>query len=536
MYKPANCRSVSGEFAWRALKNFTRLTDPEYRPATLEIEDGRDWPGDRRGRALLALTLHKRLTGLVSPFYADTLEDTLRRVEEKGYMGARMENGVADEQQLSGHNWLLRALLEIYRDTESPRVKAAADRLVQTLHLPCTPLYRDYPHDPALRYLDGKPSGVLIEEAVNGWKLSTDIGCAFMSLDGLTQYAEIIGGAAVEALLEEMIEAFFRLDPVGSSLQTHATLTAARSLMRRWETTGEARLLEKAREIWALYVENGMTENYANFNWFKRPLWTEPCAIVDSYMLTTALYRATEEQAYLEAANRILYSALYASQRPNGGFGCDVCVQGEVRTLAVRASTYEASWCCTMRGAEGLYEAARNAVLCAENRVLLTNLVPGEFHAGPLKLRVGTEYPAKGEAVIQVQGAEGATRIGVYVPESVDLAGVRVARDGAPVGTSFEGRICWIETGAPDTLTVSFPLEVKRQPARLSRGATYWRGPELLGVEEDPESAPTDPVWSGERVYTYKGLRLFPAANGVLRDKEKLEKRRLRVVFADEDA
>lgn len=532
---PLAAVQLRGDLAFRAMKNHVRLSEPEYRPEALAIADTRDWPGDQRGRALLGLALQAQLTGWESPYYQAVLEDTLRCVEASGYMGAPMADGVADEQQLSGHNWLLRALLEVYTVTESPRVRAAADQLVRALYLPCAPLYRTYPHDAALRYLDGKPSGVLIDEAVDGWKLSTDIGCAFMSLDGLTQYYQLFRDEAVKALLDEMIAAFCRLDPVGSSLQTHATLTAARSLMRHYETTGDAALLDRAAEIWRLYVESGMTENYANFNWFRRPLWTEPCAIVDSYMLSMALFRATGRQGYLEAANRVLYSALLAAQRPNGGFGCDLCVQGEVTALSVRAGTYEASWCCTMRGAEGLAQAAQNALLEADGSVLAANYLSGTFAAGGLRLRVQTDYPAGGEVAIDVLEAAAPTSLGLYIPETVELAAVRLFRDGEAVEPDADGRILRLRIEGPAELRLFLPLQVRELPARLSRGATYWRGPELLGAELVPESVPADLEWAGERAYVYKGLRLFPAASGVLRTREMLERRALKVVFAPDE-
>ena len=536
MYTLIEAGGQSGDLLYRALKNLSRLTDPEYRPATLEIEDARDWPGDRRGRALLGLELERRLTGLRSPYFAETLEDTLARIEAHGYMGTPMENGVADEQQLSGHNWLLRALLEIEPGDASGRVRAAAEKLVRSLYLPCAPLYKSYPHDAGLRDLEGKPSGVRLDSAVNGWLLSTDIGCAFMSLDGLSQYYQRFRDVDVKALLDEMVAAFFRLDPVGSQLQTHATLTATRGLMRLWEVTGEARLLARAEEIWRLYVESGMTENYANFNWFARPLWTEPCAVVDSYMLAMSLFRATEKQAYLEAAQRILYSALFASQRSNGGFGCDFCVQGETTALAVRPGTYEASWCCTMRGAEGLYQAARNAVLGKEARVLVTNYLSGQYAGDALALSLRANYPESGEIRIDVERCAEKSALGLYIPENIPTDGVQIRRDGETVRAEREERILWIKLRAPCRLSVILPMEVCRRPARLSRGAIYWRGPELLGVELAPEGVPADPVWSGERAYTYKGLKLFPASGGMLREKALLEKRRLQVVFGDEGA
>ena len=44
-------------------------------------------------------------------------------------------------------------------------------------------------------------------------------------------------------------------------------------------------------------------------------------------------------------------------QRPNGGWGCDLCAGARDEFLRPAAEIFEACWCCTMRGAEGLARA-----------------------------------------------------------------------------------------------------------------------------------------------------------------------------------
>ena len=53
------------------------------------------------------------------------------------------------------------------------------------------------------------------------------------------------------------------------------------------------------------------------------------------------------------------------AQRSNGGFGCDECIGSETAGvfLSTLENIYEAFWCCSMRGAEGLANAARLSVL-----------------------------------------------------------------------------------------------------------------------------------------------------------------------------
>ncbi|MFQ8826202.1 MAG: hypothetical protein ACLR76_00545 [Alistipes sp.] len=113
-----------------------------------------------------------------------------------------------------------------------------------------------------------------------------------------------------------------------------------------------------------------MTENYENYNWFERyDTWTEPCAIVDSYLLATQLWAATRNPAYLEDADKIYLNGIAATQRHNGGFGCDKPVGVVYPELGIHAD--EAYWCCTMRGGEGLGRAAEYSYFTEGNQIVV---------------------------------------------------------------------------------------------------------------------------------------------------------------------
>ena len=149
-----------------------------------------------------------------------------------------------------------------------------------------------------------------------------------------------------------MIGEFSKIDFVESNCQTHATLTAARGIFRFYRTTGEKQYLDMAENIFQRYCDKGMTANFANFNWFGKPFWTEPCAIVDSLLLAVQLFHETSKYLYAQLANRIYINAFRRAQRPNGGAGCDSCLCESEKELKVLM--YEAFFCCTMRYAEGL--------------------------------------------------------------------------------------------------------------------------------------------------------------------------------------
>ena len=135
-----------------------------------------------------------------------------------------------------------------------------------------------------------------------------------MCLDGLSRAYRDLDIPELKDLLEEMIEAFAAIDFVGISMQTHATLSGIRGILCFYEALGDARYLEMAKRLFSLYERQGMTENYANQNWFRRPHWTEPCAIVDSFMAAMDLFRFTENIIYFETAQKIYWNALGHAQ------------------------------------------------------------------------------------------------------------------------------------------------------------------------------------------------------------------------------
>ena len=131
-----------------------------------------------------------------------------------------------------------------------------------------------------------------------------------------------------------------------------------------YQQTGDEFYLNGAKNIASLYFEGGgMTATYQNLNWWGRlDSWTEPCAIVDSFMLAGELYKLTKNDAYRTLAARVYHNGLATAQRDNGGAGTDsAVVEGGADTLI--AGMYEAYFCCTIRLAEGLWYINANREL-----------------------------------------------------------------------------------------------------------------------------------------------------------------------------
>lgn len=532
----------SGEFAYRLEKNFTRLQEREYTPDEVfqRTDNGYSWPGDWEGRLILALALHKKMTGKEPRYLRQLLSGVSARTLEHGFMGRdSLQQGLVDEQQLAGHSWLLRGLMTCMDILQDDALQATISRIIESLYLPVLHAFERYPLGDC-RAQSGKASGSLQEKPVNGWILSTDIGCCYIALDALSEYFLRFRDDRIRPLLEEMAQTFMRLDVVASSMQTHASLSAVRGIVRLYQATGQTPYLEFARKFLRLYLQSGMTENYANFNWFQRPTWTEPCAVVDSYLLSMELFQLTNEPGYVELANRIFYNALECAQRSNGGFGCDSCVKpgGEQELLRTWEDSYEAYWCCTMRGAEGLNYALRNAFLCQRASATFLNYIPGQYACDGFIFRLETNFPYDGEVRILFDQCPGeGTVLNFWLPQHVARENLVVTFDGKPIP------FCLTELGLSLNLDVAGELVLKIPLLRVTELTLHpterqekicWYGILQLGCDTE-EEFPVDTFESwqadGNGCFSCGGHQLYPLTQGIFLPKERILQRSTRILF-----
>lgn len=419
-FAPCGAVRQNGMLAGRLARQITRLESDMYMPPLVFQSQSIDtWPGDWEGRAMLSQTLTAMATGREPAGLDQAMAELAKKMNQRGYLGRILPHPQADEQQLSGHGWLLRALSAYYEYRGLDETLFLIEGVVMNLFLPLRETYREYPTDPALRLGGGDMSGHVFGTTGN-WYLSTDTGCAYIPLDGLTAaygvYPDCPVKQALGEMIEEMIDQFLALDPVGMQLQTHATLTATRGILRMYFAKGKEKYLKAAKHIFDQYLAHGMTVNYENQNWFGRPEWTEPCAVVDSFMVAAQLFAATGDEKYLPIINRILYNGMLRTQRDNGGFGCDTCaVDGVLGTHC-----YEAWWCCSMRGGEGLFACARYAYMIKNEAIVVPYMTDSEadleFSGKKVHVCCKTEYPRACRATYTVSGEADGVALAVYLP------------------------------------------------------------------------------------------------------------------------
>lgn len=474
--------TAAGELMTRIQANFDRLEEVEYRPPKFfhPSSHSAGWPGDHEGRTLLGLVSLAKASGRTPKHLAEIIREWPSHMNEKGYFGP-LGDGNPDEQRLSGHGWSLRGLCEYHLWSGDKSVLPWIRSIADNVFLSVGDRFKDYPIDPKERPQDvGGAAGNRLDRLVRGWRLSTDIGCFMIGVDGLVQAAQVLGDRRYDRVIEAAFARFLEMDVVAMKAQTHATLTGLRALLRY----DGRRYLKDVRRIWDLYRRYGMTDYFGNYNWFARyATWCEPCAIVDSHLVALQLWDLTGDPAYLEDAERIYWNAICREQHRNGGFGLDNTPGLAAKTNDLAVVCGEAYWCCTMRGAEGLFSAADYAVRAKDDAIVFA-----EYHActatrkissGTVSLAVETDYPFDGHVRVKIEAAPASpVALRFFVP-SYAKTSLAVTNGFAEVKRVFR-------PGETVELTLSLarydlpPQCPDNAPAAVRR---HMRGPLLLGTD-----------------------------------------------------
>jgi len=396
---PLSAQTPAGELAVRLQRNFDRLEELEYQPKSLFDPKVRhpNWPGDTEGRTALALTLLSQVTDRNAKYIEQIFQRMPGAMNSRGYFGPILPEGQVDEQQLSSHGWVLRALCEYHRWKRTPESLQLLRRIIRNFVLPTRGMLAKYPIDRNERLQLGRWAG-LLGKPVNGFTLSSDVGCIFIFMDGVVQAYTVDPSEELFEVIQELIDLFHRTDLAAINAQTHASLTGMRAALTYYGLTGDHSILDDVEKKYAVYKSQAMTENYENYNWFGRPEVTEACGVVDSFLVAVELWRLTGCATYLDDAHHIYFNGISATQRVSGGFGGNVCAGAQGLFLETKVD--EAHWCCTMRGGEGLARAAQFAYFTAPNTIFVTtyanNRVRLSVGEADLRITQTSTYPFEG--------------------------------------------------------------------------------------------------------------------------------------------
>jgi hypothetical protein len=514
---------VGGDLHKRILRNFDRLESQRFQP--LEDvgcfrESKYSWPGDMEGRTILSLALLEQAVEREAVYLDKTLHMLPERMNEKGFFGEDFFPQ-CDEQQLSGHGWFLRGLCELYLDGGDPDVRKMIENVVDHLVLPTAGKHTIYPIDPAERDKErGGYSGTVVADQ-GTWRLSSDIGCDFIFMDGVIQAAEVLGRKDLYPIIDEMVARFLEIDLVAIKAQTHATLTALRGLNRYAQLTGKDELIPEVEKRFKLYVDEASTENHMNYNWFGRPTHTEPCAFIDAFMVAVQLWQATGKTEYLEEAHQIYFNGMGHAQRANGGFGLEECSGAHDVFLEMKAP--EAWWCCTMRGSEGLVRAAEYSFMRDQSTLVLPFFNSGsvEFNGGVFDVESAYPYCGKVEITVVRRPKEG-TSIALFKPSWAMEAELML--DGKVIRTNeADGFLRFDGTKEQNaTFVYTFSQQPRLVPTHnrntVGNKQKVYQGPLLLAAKTKkgvPLSLPADPQFRWDQtkhcaLVTGSGITLYP--------------------------
>lgn len=510
-----------GELGHRLSLSNLRMEGKEYLPDYIWSADKNCWPGDWEGRTILALVSLAKAT-CKEPAYLEEIMDLLEsNLNSKGYMG-EIENNLFSEQQLAGNSWLLRGIIEYTEWKKTDKFISIIKRIIENLYLPMINAVDEYPLKKINK--DGDYSGSIIA-VYKSWKMSTDIGCMYISLDGITQAYEFLRDPRLLPLIDKMIKRFGETDNLSQGFQTHATLSCLRGVIRAYQITKKDDYLHLAIKRFDDYLQVGMTENYENNHLFYSHKWTEPCGIVDSYICSVELFKLTGKSEYLDIAQKIYFNGICRVQLPNGGFGLDKCLgYNPVDSLEFNKTSdgkpVEAYWCCTMRGADGLSYIHQNQCIKSNKKYQFINYFDSTIYDEDLEIRLKTKYPFEGKISFNVNNPFGKQiELCLYLPE---FAGnVILKKNGDNIEPIVENGFAIVKLSEKQTeITLEFDITIhKVEPFTADNKEKYfnlWHGNLILGTTNEISTVNTENlVYMGEGKYLSKegAYTLAPICN-----------------------
>ena len=525
---------MKGELGFRSILNYTRLEGQWYRPDEVFQADKHGWPGDWEGRVILALTLLAQSTHRTPAYLDEILSLIPAHLNSKGYFGLILPEGKYDEQHLSGHSWILRGLCEYYLWKRDENIKNILEGVLNNYILKAKGAFAKYPIDPKTRFQD--PDWILskLQTKTKHHAETSDAGCAFILIDGVTQAYEVFKTQKLKEFADEIIDRYMQLDFLGLHIQTHATLSGIRGMLRMYDLTRSTKYLDNAIRVFDFYKKEAWTEAYGNYNWFVAPRWTESCGIIDSFIVATCLWKYTKDPAYLEDAHHIYFNALSHGNRINGSFGTDRCC-GAVETednQFIHPINYETYWCCTMRGGEGFTRAIEYSFFIDGETVYVpyyhncvANII---FSDGAIKLDEKTDYPFYGNTSFEVTeaNAAGAKTLKFFAPSWTQKGKITVKLNDKNIKTLYDNGFLVIKSAFKTGDKIEFDLGLTSNVEdtafknSIKGFHKYTYGSMVLGVKSSVEINTLE----GNKFENYAESKYKSSQNFVIKNNAELER------------
>lgn len=397
----------------RTLHGSNPAYTPDFLLADLSGTPGRrftNFSGDLSGRWIGALSIASLTYNEQFPVLADLVEKALPLQKPEGYFGAsfHFNSEHLDDDDMAllwGNGRLLVGLMEYYSLRPDPRVLAAARKLGDFL-------VRIGPDFNSSRMSD----------AFNAEHFATSYICWTQQTEGLAA----LYAATREQKYRDLCADIGKYTVRRPGDHVHGYLCSVRGLLDLHFATGDKEPLDHAVAAWKdisqsgdLLITAGVPER-----WSPLKRRTEGCAECDWLRLSLGLYRATGEQAYLEAAQDILFNDFSMNQFSSGDFGAAVLDDYSApQTLQVRAW-----WCCTMHGLRAFSDIQRNAFHMQNAEVSFDLPVDAAIKNDAVSLESRSFLATDGKIAIKVHSASPSHSLNVREPSWSES--VVVSRNG----------------------------------------------------------------------------------------------------------
>ena len=450
-------------------------TAPAYTPDFL-LEDvqggtGRrftNFSGDLSGRWIGALASSARSFGDSFPSLPNVVNRVVAEQHVDGYFGAAFHYDQPNDDDLAllwGNGRLLVGLMEYYELTHDPAVLASAKRLGD-FFLRIAPRFNSQQ----------------MADAFSAEHYASSYICWTQQTEGLAA----LYAATRDDRYRDLCAAISKRISRRPGDHVHGYLTSLRGTLDLHNVTGEAIYLNQVIAAWQDVVDSGdiLITGGVPERWSPKKDRTEGCAECDWLRLNLALYRATGDPIYLNAAHNTYFNEFSMNQFATGDFGHGMLNKNRIpETVIVRAW-----WCCTLHGLRAFSDLQNSAFRVSGNEAFFDFPIDSRIDSNVFSAQATSSLRSNGGVIIKINAAGKSQRLTVFKPSWADR--VTLTHNGAPVGgLSID------KAAAGDVVAVKYHMSLHEEAFGKGPGnaRSLHFGPWLLGI-----SSGANPVYFGE--------------------------------------
>lgn len=440
-------------------------TYPAYTPDFLMegiVNSGKrrftEFSGDLSGRWIEALSAATMEFGDHFPELDGFVARVVAHQHPQGYFGKSFNAENPDDNDLAllwGNGRLLVGLMEYHALTGDPQVLQSATRLGEFL--------------------------LGIAPAFNSQKMAEEFGASHFASSYICWTQQTEGLAALYAATHDnrfrvLCEAISERMVRRPGDHVHGYLCSLRGALDLYFKTRDPAMLKRVEDAWTEINHSGdiLLTGGVPEAWSPKKLRTEGCAECDWLRLNLALWRATQDPKYIEAAELVYFNDFSQNQFSTGDFG-----HAELNSLGVPGIVaIKAWWCCTLHGMRAFSYLRPHVFLSSGNDVAYGLALDGRLKTDALDLVAYSDLAYNGTARILVaQAAKGQT-LTVRQPRWADAVSVKINGIRRANGLTVP-----IVSG--DHVEIEYSFVARRvqagAEAPLSERSAFFVGPWLLG-------------------------------------------------------